>query len=290
MTDDNNTLYVIRGDKTRLDPLYACASNDSTLGKYVAIELDGNESVTKRMLFDNINDVEATCENYRQVHMDLRDNKSLLPAPKISHAVQATFDRFRSKSDYELGTLEQLSRCTRDLLSRHADETTFRRAADQENNLSSFTVRKTAGFTEYRGGMKNSAGLCSDLTEIVPHSQSWIDRLSRVNQGLDAVYKAAETGVSVDKMNTLFRGFLDPNLDKMHTSCIHSTGFSSNDGVYYNFEHLIPYDFVTIGGAIGAVGNDNDTALVYRSTKRILPPALPDPPSSPPPPSPPSLS
>lgn len=266
---EHKTLYVVRGAQNFVDPTYACASHDNKCGKYAMLEIDNEKGmVTKRMLVTTQGEVEQQALNYRGVIMDSRTDDFLLPKPNVEGSTVADLDDIRrAKSDTELQELRELSQKTREMLNTHDEESTFRSVADELGNRSYFKAYKTEGFTEYRGGMKNEKGICSDLTRVVPNNEAWKERLQRTNQGLDLVTKSAEEGVSVEELNNIFRGCLDETKDMFVPSCVHSTGYESNESLN-KFEKLKAYDFITVGVAIS---DGKDTALVYRGTKQILP-------------------
>jgi|TARA_E500000178_G_C17027215_1_gene758661 hypothetical protein len=233
------------------------------------IEVDtDNGVVTGRKLVNSANDVEAEASTYRGVFMDTRDDSALVKKPIVNHAQHADLDMIRrAKSDAELDVLGTLSTHTRELLENVTDERTFRGAAHEMGNRAYFRRHIGKGFTEYRGGMKDEMGRCSDLTRIVPHTTAWKERMERVNHGLDQVTQAAVAGVAVSTLDSIFRGCLDSTKDGVVSSCVHSTGYESIENLS-DFSSLAPYDFVTIG--VG-VSDGHDTALVYRGTKQILP-------------------
>ena len=269
MVKDDKILYVVRGARDSLDPTYACASHNNQTGRYAMIEVDTNSGmVTGRKLANNVNTVEREAATYRGVYMDDRTDDSLVGMPSVTHAQRADLDMIRrAKSDLELQVLDELSDDTRRLLDRSDDERTFRGAAHQMGHRAYFRKHDGNGFTEYRGGMKDAMGRCSDLTRIVPHTTAWRERMERVNNGLDQVAQAAVAGSSIEQLDAVFRGCLDPKKDAVASSCVHSTGYESIEK-FKNFSSLAPYDFVTIGVA---VSDGQDTALVYRGTKQIRP-------------------
>lgn len=276
MVSDNKMLYVVRGARNSVDPTFACTSHTTTPGKYLMLEIDSNMGkVTRRTIEDNKSVVEDTMQQYRGVYVDTRSDNKLMRMPQCSHAKPADLDMFRrAKSDDELLQLRKLSTGTRELLNREGiDGDTFRGVASDLGNRSYFKVHHGAGFTEYRGGMQDAKGRCSDLTRVVPHNRGWQERLQRVNEGLTRVENAAEAGANVDDLERIFRGCIDPRKDSIASPVIHSTGYESRE-LLANFKRLEPYDFVTIGVA---VSDGNDTALVYRSAMQILPslPATP---------------
>lgn len=287
MVHDDKVLYVIRGSRDTLDPTYACASHNNAPGKYALLEVDTVKgAVTKRQLTSSAAAVEQEAAKYRGIFMDTRDDTKLLRQPAVSHSQPANLDLIRrAKSDEELRDLDVLSRKTRELLENKVDENTFRGTANKMGNRSYFRAHHGKGFTEYRGGMKDAKGRCSDLTHVVPHNAAWEERLARVNRGLDRVTQAATAGVAVEDLDQIFRGCIDTHKDGVASSCVHSTGYESRENLR-DFSRLAPYDFITIGVA---VSDGVDTALVYRGTKQVMPETtMPPPPTARSPPTPPS--
>ena len=247
------------------------------------LEVDRNKGeVTKRTIVsgNDISRVENEMNTYRGVYVDDRSLEGLLPIPKSEHAKSANLDDLtRPKSDEEFDALRGLSVGTRELLENpNLNEKIFRGVAKELGNRSYFNVLRTKEFTEYRGGMQDAKGRCSDLTHVVPHTSEWKERMERINRGLDAVEKLATCYASIEELNTAFRGCLDSKKDTLVTDTVFSTGYTSRES-FNDFSNLKPYDFITIGAG---VSDGKETALVYRGTKAILPP----PPSPSPPPSP----
>ena len=270
MLPENKSLYVVRGAYNGLDPTFACASNTAERGKYVAIEVDSEAGgVTKRTLQSDKNAVEDMMQQYRAVYVDSRTDPHLLSKPHCEHAEAADLDLFRrAKSDDELDQLTELSRSTRELLNNDGiDANTFRGTAYKLGHRAYFSVYRGAGFTEYRGGMQDELGRVSDETKVVPTNEDWRDRMERVNNGLMHVERVAKVGMSTKELDDIFRGYLIPEKDFVKSPCIHSRGYQSIEDLS-NFDHLQPYDFVMIGAT---VSDGKDDALVYRSTKQILP-------------------
>lgn len=268
-TNSDKVLYVIRGARNNLDPTYACASHDKESGRYVALEVDTTQGrVVNRRIESSRAAVEELASNYRGVYMDTRDDSNLMEAPTVKNSIAADLDLIRrAKSDEELEDLRNLSAKTRAMLEEGMSESKFRGVANSLGNRAYFKAHRGKGFTEYRGGMKDEHGRCSDLTRVVAHNAAWEERLARVNRGLDRVERAAQSGVSVKELDDTFRGCLDETKDGMVSSCIHPTGYESNEK-FRSFKSLADYDFVTIGVGIS---DGKDTALIYRSTKEILP-------------------
>ena len=125
--------------------------------------------------------------------MDSRDDKSLLRMPNVPGAETADLDMLiRARSDEELDALNRLSKDTRRLLDNPSvNSSTFRGEAKNMGNLSYFKVHKGTGFVEYRGGMQDRMGRCSDLTRVEPTNDDWKFRGQRVEEGLRAVERAA---------------------------------------------------------------------------------------------------
>lgn len=288
-SSENKVLFVVRGAKDGFDATYACASHNTKPGNYAMIEVDTDAGkVTSRRIESSIDTVVKEASTYRGVYLDERSDKNLVAIPVLPNSQPADLDALRRpKSDEEILALSSLSAKTRSLVGMDSmTEQTFRGEANKLGNRAYFKVHHGKGFTEYRGGMQDDKGRCSDLTHVVAHNSKWKGILSRVNAGLDAVYEEAKEGSSVEGLDAIFRGFLEEG-DKMMSSCVHCTGYESKEK-FKSFDKLNAYDFLTFGVAIS---DGNDTALVYRATKDVQPERRVAPPlekevvrSSPPPP------
>lgn len=242
------------------------------------LEIDESKGeVVRRTILPDVRDVEDTLNNFRgTVYMDSRDDKSLLRMPNVPGAETADLDMLiRARSDEELDALNRLSKDTRRLLDNPSvNSSTFRGEAKNMGNLSYFKVHKGTGFVEYRGGMQDRMGRCSDLTRVEPTNDDWKFRGQRVEEGLQAVERAATAYTSLQDLEEVFKSYLDSDKDEFVSGPIHFTGYKSRE-TFRGAKTLEPYDFITIGACMS---DGTDTAFFYRSTKQIIPPPTPTPP------------
>lgn len=268
------SLFVVRGAFRGVDSAFACSASQSAPqeGQYCAVETD-THGVTNRTFFarNDIKALENLMSTYRSVAVDMREDSRLLPKPTCAHAVELDHDMYRrAKSDEELAALEDLAKTTKTMLYRgDPDAKSFRQEAKDLGHQSCFETTKGKSFTEYRGGLRTSAGLCSDLTRVVCHNHEAQATLNRTEAGLDAVRDAVEAGVSVEHLDQIFRSSLDPSKEEPVSSCVHFTGYESTEK-FRGAETLKEYDFVTIGGAI-KYKPSNEVILVFRGGKSVGP-------------------
>ena len=266
---NDKLLFVIRGGRDHLDPTYACTSHNTKPGNYALLEVDPTQGrVTGRKIESHIEDVHKEAAKYRGVYLDTRNDANLIEMPRLPNSEEADLDILRRpKSDEEILAMHALSSKTVDLIQAEGmTEARFRGECKMLGNKSYFKVHHGTGFTEYRGGMQDEKGRCSDHTFVVANSKDWENRFARVKAGLDAVYDAAKEGALISDLEATFRGFLDSS-DVPMSPCIEATGYESHE-IYKNFTTLNAYDFVRVGVAIS---NGKDTALVYRAVKDIAP-------------------
>jgi len=246
----DSSLIVVRGAYRGIDPTYACAAHDATPGRYVLLHVRDNAVQSRKIVpASDRAYVESEMDRYRAVYVDEREDAGLLPLAAPAHAQSADLERMRrAKSDEELEALRGLSALTRRRLDGgDVGSATFRGAAQRENLKSAFEVTKRRGFTQYRGGLQDALGRVTDLTRVEAKTPAWADRLARVHAGLDAVE----------------RGHLDASAgDVFYGDVVHHSGFEGYEGD-------LPLDVVEENDnlVVGvAIGDGNETALVYRST------------------------
>lgn len=271
MSPSTPSLVVVRGSSRYADPTFRCATNgESQKSQYAMLTVEDGR-VTQRTVTPSRQAVEQAMQSFRgTVHVDARKDAGLMPlsAPPRAHAADLASLR-RAKSDVELDALHALSERThRGLRAANVTASSFRGAAEKDQLKSSFEVTKRAGFTQYRGGVQNAKGLCSDLTRVVPHTDEWKARLARVDRGLDAVFRGLKVGARVAELDRTFLAHLDPDKDRVYGSVVHHTGFESHE-TDTPLERLEKYDFVTVGAAVGGPGGARDTALIYRGSRAM---------------------
>jgi hypothetical protein len=262
----DSSLIVVRGAYRGIDPTYACAAHDATPGRYVLLHVRDNAVQSRKIVpASDRAYVESEMDRYRAVYVDEREDAGLLPLAAPAHAQSADLERMRrAKSDEELEALRGLSALTRRRLDGgDVGSATFRGAAQRENLKSAFEVTKRRGFTQYRGGLQDALGRVTDLTRVEAKTPAWADRLARVHAGLDAVERELHVGAAVDTLNDVFRGHLDASAgDVFYGDVVHHSGFEGYEGD-------LPLDVVEENDnlVVGvAIGDGNETALVYRST------------------------
>ena len=267
----DRSLVVVRGAARSTDPTFACMAHDTKPGQYLLLEMDPEGSVVDRQILPASAraDVERRMADsaYRGVHVDMRSDRSLLKLTPPPHAVEADLHKYRrAKSDEEMDALVALSDRTRDLLEKDGN---FRGAASKAGELSAFRVTHAKGFTQYRGGLQDSLGRCSDVTRVVPKNAEWEARLERAYRGLDAIEPHLNAGVKVKTLNQLFMAHMKPE-DVVYGDVVWHIGFESHEPL--PCETLQEFDVVNTGVA---VGNGVETAVLYRGARAIDMPTPP---------------
>lgn len=279
--DDYDTMVVVRGSKSGLDPNYACLSHDEESGHYGLLRMKNGELKDREVYSHRERkDLETVVRDaaYRgvEVHADDRDEKNLLSfdAPKTAKALDFAVFR-RAKSDDEGRELADLANAAFQNLHKGKNEqstrSSFRGVSSNEQWKSGLQVTKTKGFIQYRGGFKSPSGLVSDLTRVEPRNQEWKERLARAYRGLHAVSQKIKAGATLDDLNRTLTSHLNRDKDVVYGDTLHHTGYEGHER--YRGSSLQPYDFVTVGCAIG---DGNDTALVYTSSMNVSADAVAD--------------
>jgi hypothetical protein len=263
------SLIVVRGAYRGTDAAYACTAHDARPGRYVMLEVDEGR-VLKRTIVPAADRrvVEDAMRSYRGVYVDRRTDAGLLPLEAPAHALDADLNALRrAKSDAEIEALCAARDQARDALDAVEAPTasTFRGAAAQEGYKSSFEVTRAKGFTQYRGGVQDALGRCSDQTRVEARTPAWEARLARAYRGLDAVRGMLRPGVKVDDLDRAFMSHMDPDQDVVYGSVVHHTGFESHEDSL-PLDRLERYDFLTLGVA---VGDGKETALLYRGAEAV---------------------
>ena len=263
-------LIVVRGDrrKEHLDELFAATANSGEERRYLIMKMrDGH--VLERHTTENVADVnrELSSGLYRGIHVDQREDENLLGGLKVpNHAVDVDFELLcRAKSDGESAAVERMTKLT-DRMIEHRINGSYRGAErkDTEDRFkTAFHKREASGFDEYRGGLKDSLGRCSDVSVVVPKNEEWYGRMERVSRGLDAAEALLVEGTPVAKLDEAFRGELDESQDAMYGSVVHHHGFRSSEP--WKLDVLERYDCLKLGVSIGSKLT-GEIATVYRST------------------------
>lgn len=267
----NSSILVVRGSYRGTDPTYACASHNMSARNYAVIHVDGDGLVTGRTIvpFSERHALEKdmrTTFRGSTVMVDMRESKDLLPLKAPESAQSLDFESvFRGKSSDELNALQDLSGSTRQVLeAMETGENTFRGAAEVQQNQYASHTKHAKGFTEYRGGFKDSLGRCSDLTHVVPHNSEWEQRMERVHRGLDAVQENLYAGADVSDLNSIFMEHVDEDKDVIYGDVVHHTGFKSHED--YSLKTVKDGDFLTLGVMVEGGG---ERAIMYRSGHAI---------------------
>lgn len=265
-----SSLIVVRGSYRGTDPNYACTAHDAQPGRYAVIEVEDGR-VAKRTIVPSSERavVEEKMRTFRgTVYADGRKDSSLLPLTAPASAREADFATYRrAKSDDEMKAVDEMAKWSRRALDDGATSTsTFRGAAQNAGYAkSAFTVVKTPGFVQYRGGVQDTMGRCSDLTRVVPRTQEWEERLTRVHRGLDDVEKHLFRGASVAELDRRFMSHMQAGTDVVYGSVVNHIGFEGHEeGVPLGT--VEQYDSLRVGVA---VSDGTHTALVYRGTRTI---------------------
>ena len=210
----------------------------------------------------------ALRNKYRgSVVVDDRPTSDLLPLKKGDHCTSLDFNVFRrQKSDEEIRSLSELYRATRDLLdNKDLNEKTFRGASATLGNVKTgFKRTEYKGFTEYRGGLRDSLGRMTDLTHIVPKTPEWEARMQRAYRGFAEVKRMLKVGQEIETLNKAFMSHMDRNKDIVYGDVVHHTGFEGHEK-NIPFRGAEQYDFLKIGACIGST-TSREVAIVYRGT------------------------
>lgn len=298
------SLVVVRGNKTDLDPDYSCVANDGKCNRYALLRFRGAQ-LYERELYEasERKDLEEVLsrEVYRGtiVNADSRTNPGLLPLaiPEDARKSKTVARQFRrAKSDDEINALLKLSKLTEERLDNdNVKHRTFRSSAQKHNYRSAFDKQNYKGFVQYRAGFKDDLGRCSDLTRVDAKTPEWEQRLDRIYRGLYAVQDQLAVGVAVSDLNDTLLSHLDPRKDVVYGNVVTHIGQQSSEEL--PLERVQAYDVFKIGCAIGEVKPQNflsklyrgtiqdpnempagEVALVYQTVQAILPPPKASPP------------
>jgi len=262
-----DSLVVVRGNKHFLDANYACTAHDGEKGRYALLGFRGGR-VVSRDVYPSYRRVEvediltAADSNNIEIIMDMRSDKHLLPlrAPKDAQVADLTIYR-RSKSAQEVEALDRLHENTFARLHMRKNETrgAFRGAGGGGEPECAFLRNETPSFVQYRAGLRDTLGRTSDLTRVQPKTPEWTDRLARVYKGLHSVKGEVYHGVTVEHLNKIFRGSIDPT-DRLLSDVVVHTGFESQETIPGG-RTLEEHDYVRVGCSIG--DREGNVALVY---------------------------
>jgi hypothetical protein len=255
MTD----FYVVCGKKGgRFDANVMAASGGKASTGYAAFILDDNRlEASFQFTPEDRPDLEEFMQSFRgTVHVDPRlgsDYLLELDAPSGSVNIDMEVLR-RPKPPDAAKELIELYRETRQALTTdRADAASFRGACTSyrgagSNTRTAFTVREGTGFREYRGGLKTESGWPTDLTVVETTNRAWSERMRRVESGLREVRPKLKVGASVDELNQIFRGCLDPTKDELVGDCIVHVGYDA--GEVYRGRAIERNDLLRTGGVI----------------------------------------
>lgn len=267
------SLVVVRGNKTDLDPDYSCVANDGKCNRYALLRFRGSQ-LYERELYEASERKDLENLLAREVHRgtiveaDSRTDCGLLPltVPEHANKSKTVAQQFRrAKSDDEIDALLQLSKLTEERLDNdNVKHLTFRSSAQKHNYRSAFDKQNYKGFVQYRAGFKDELGRCSDLTRVDAKTPKWEERLDRVYRGLYAVQDKMQVGTSVDDLNETFLSHLDPMKDVVYGNVVTHIGQQSAEQL--PLKRLEAYDVLKVGCAVGEVKPQNLLSKVYRGT------------------------
>lgn len=267
---------IIRGSYKGLDPIYASMAHNAKEKHYTVLEFENGLLKNRNSVpFSDKNDIDryTKYDTFKgTVFVDSRTDSKLLPLTVGRHCVNADLGMFRrAKSDEEIEALESLQAHTLNMFNDIKSEHKFRGAIEKKEGLQSALQKtETKGFTQYRGGFKDTLGRTIELTHISPKTKSWEERLGRVYEGMDKVKSKMKVGASMDTLTDIFKGCLDPTQDTMYGPILQHGGYRRvEDDI--PLEKLEAYDVLILGCVCGSASDKNDMALVYRSAHTIPP-------------------
>ena len=274
------SMVIVRGKYKGSDPVFSSLSHSSEGGAYSLLEFEEGRLLDRRNIpLDRKSEVDAyTLDGslYKgTVYVDSRINRDLLPLPKGDNYLEADLSIYRrAKSDSEINTVHSLSSKTTRLLSNIDTEKTFRGSLSKTEGLhSAFKRTETRGFIQYRAGFKDSQGLVSDLTRIVPKTDEWAQRIERAYRGLDFMKTTLVHGAHIKDINNAFLSCMDPSCDIVYGNAIHHTGYQGHEDDI-TIDKLETYDLYKIGVAVGDK-KTGEVALLYQGVQDIGPPPAP---------------
>lgn len=267
-------LFVVRGNRVGVDPMYACLSNDGKEGNFVLLTLDDGQLESREIVpFSDrrrVEDFTLQRNDFRgTVHVDTRTEDRLLPLKWSDKCVEADLSDFRrAKSDDEIEALTRYKGVVHALLENGEGdiERSFRGVGD--GLKTAYERVESSGFVQYRGGVKDGKGRLMELSKVVPKTVDWENRLERAYRGFAAVKAEMEPDVAVDTLNKCFMQHMDPRLDIVYGNVVHSTGFEGHEeDVHIN--RLKEYDYLRLGLAVGDA-QTGEVAILYRSAVPVL--------------------
>lgn len=257
-------LLIVRGHEQENDECFCSAAHQAFKGGVVALEVR-DDHVEKRMIFRGTElhklDKLMNSNSYKGIYGDMRDDEGLVQI-NYPHGTEEldVYALTRAKNDQEIEALERLSRGTFELLhgSTQPAEKTFRGAESVKSYHSAFQETTFRGFTQYRGGLQDELGRCSDLTRVEARTPEWESRLQRTYKGLQKVECMLRPGVQVQELQDAFMSEMDEEKDTVYGPPVHHTDFRGYS-MKYDMKTLEPFDFVTVGAH---VSDGRETAVV----------------------------
>lgn len=279
----SRSLVVVRGAYRGTDPTYACVAHNTNPSNYCLLDIENGRVVQRAVVpaanRRTVEEAMAKSDTYRGgVYVDARADRGLLPLTTPAHAREADLASFRrAKSDEELEALESLHAAAVRLIddSEKSGKGGFRGAAHTEGHKHAYHVTRKAGFTQYRGGLQDELGRCSEATRVVPKTEAWEARLARAERGFRAVESAIRPGAKVRDLNQAFLEHMDPEKDAVYGSVVRHVGQTSHEEEI-PLEGVEAYDFLGVGAAVGELDGAREVALVYRNAKAVRPEAEAD--------------
>ena len=247
-------LVVIRGNKKTCDPNYRCAIHDSSFGKYGILNLDENGTVLERKCFANTDDIYSYINsNPKDVYMDERPSKNLLPKLKLPHSYNASNiirQCRQSKSEQEKKLLENIHDKTMQIMKNTTSDIEFRNSAKVNDCKSFAEITEYDDFTQRRFGLQDK-GLCSDICDAIPKNHEWSMHISNSKKNLVKIKSEIIVGNTIESIEEKFRAAMEKDGLEIHDSTIYGIGYESledvgdtieKDQVYSIFVRFTPND------------------------------------------------
>ena len=227
-------LVVIRGSRKSCDPNYRCVIHDASSNRYGVLNLNEDGSVFERKSFLNLEDVYAYVDTtQKEVYMDERSSKNLLPRPNIPHSYDAAHvikQCRRNKSEEEKKLLEKIHNRTMQVMRDATDEVQFRNSA-KENGYKSFAeITEHENFTQKRFGLQYK-GLCSDICDAIPKNDEWKAHISNSKKNLMKIKSELVVGNTVEFIEEKFRSSMEKNGLKVEDSIVYGIGYENIEDV-----------------------------------------------------------
>ena len=225
-------LIVVRGNTKSCDPNYRCVIHDASSNKYGVLNLNEDGSVLERKSFSKLEDVYAYVDStQKDVYMDERPSKNLLPKPNIPHSYDAACvikQCRRNKSEEEKSLLESIHSKTMQVMRSVTDETQFRSSAKEDGYKSFSEITEHEDFTQKRFGLQYK-GLCSYICDAVPKNDEWKTHILSSKKNLVNIKSELVVGNTVESIEEKFRSIMEKDGLKVKDPVIYGIGYENTE-------------------------------------------------------------